>query len=144
MKKIIKKTSAKLQSILLVAKRRGLRSWDVALFAIVILFFILVAQAISSATRNWELERRLAGKRKELELLELEVETMELENKYYQSEEYQELMTRKLHKKKLKDETMVWLEEPTDMAKDRDRKKNIKPEKKPSNARQWLAFLLNI
>ena len=38
--------------------------------------------AITSTTRNWELEQRLGNKKRELTLLQLEIETIELENRY--------------------------------------------------------------
>lgn len=99
--------------------------------------------AISSMTRNWELEQRVASRRKELTLLRLEVESLELENQYYKSEEYQELAAREKQNKKLPGETMVYLPPNTETAKNKYKVTTAVAEDvaAPSNFEQWMSFL---
>ncbi|MBQ6355038.1 hypothetical protein IJJ18_01280 [Candidatus Saccharibacteria bacterium] len=101
--------------------------------------------AIVSLSRNWELEQRLIGKRREVRLLELEVETLALENQYYASEEYQELAARDKENKILPGESLVYLPKNSEEAKKKHENSEIQISyAEPSNFRQWLSFLLAI
>ena len=100
--------------------------------------------AITSTTRNWELEQRLVNKKKELTLLQLEIETIELENRYYASEEYQELSAREKQNKMTEGEFMVLLPENTDYAKHKDVIINAdepEEEEEKTNFEQWISFV---
>lgn len=99
--------------------------------------------AISSMTRNWELEERVVARRKELTLLRLEVENLELENQYYKSEEYQELAAREKQNKRFTGETMVYLPANTEGAKNKyqDTAPVLQETPTPSNFEQWMSFL---
>ena len=99
--------------------------------------------AISSMTRNWELEQRVVARRKELKLLELEVKNLELENQYYKSEEYQELAAREKQGKKLPGETMIYLPPNTEPAKNKYKTTQpiLEETVTPSNFEQWMSFL---
>lgn len=104
--------------------------------------------AISSMTRNWELEQNVAAKRRELELLRLEVDSYALENQYYASEEYQELSARAKQNKLLDGEKLVYLPKNSEIAKNKHQDDPVaaapKEETKPSNFDQWLSFLFGI
>ena len=98
--------------------------------------------AISSMSRNWELEQRLDARKKELALVRLEVQTLELENQYLQSEEYQELAARKQQNKKLAGENLVYLPPNTETAKNKYKLTVVTEEQAtPSNFEQWMSFL---
>ncbi len=118
---------------------------DRFLFAVALLFFFAcVWGTISSVTRNWELEQRLASRRKELELTKLEVESAKLENEYLASEEYQELSARAKQNKSLEGETLVYLPKNTERAKTKH--KDIIPvaeteEDTRTNFEKWMSFL---
>lgn len=104
--------------------------------------------SISSVTRNWSLAQELLARQREKALLELEVETLELENEYYLSAEYQELAARKYQGKMLPGETMIYLPENSDYAKNKHQSDSfINPEvalPEKSNFAQWMSFLFNI
>lgn len=112
--------------------------------AAVILCLYWAWGAISSMSRNWELEQRLDTRKKELTLLRLEVETLELENQYYRSEEYQELAARRQQNKMAEGEQMVLL--PTNSEYARTKYRAIEhPEPAPkSNLEQWRSFLFGV
>ena len=115
---------------------------NVILFIAIILCLCWTWSAISSMSRNWELEKRLATRRSELSLLKLEVETLELENEYYETEEYQELAARHQQGKKLPGETVVALPANTNSAKNKHVAAIEEPtEDTRSNFDQWMAFL---
>ncbi|MBQ3325663.1 hypothetical protein IJG79_00725 [Candidatus Saccharibacteria bacterium] len=101
--------------------------------------------AVSSASRNWQLEQRLGNKRRELRLLQLEIDTIELENQYYASEEYQELAAREKQNKIIDGESLVYLPDNSDYAKHKNNiiQPEIKdaPEEK-TNFEQWISFIL--
>ncbi len=101
--------------------------------------------SVSSMTRNWSLAQEVASRQREKALLELEVETLELENEYYLSAEYQELAARKYQGKMLAGETMIYLPENSEAAKNKH-KSDPEADAAPaisemSNLEQWLTFL---
>lgn len=101
--------------------------------------------SISSMTRNWALAQEVASRQREKALLELEVETLELENEYYLSAEYQELAARKYQGKMLAGETMIYLPENSETAKNKH-KTDAAAAATPavsemSNFEQWFTFL---
>ncbi len=104
--------------------------------------------SVSSMTRNWSLAQALMNRQREKARLELEVETLELENEYYLSEEYQELVARKYQGKTLPGESMVYLPDNTDAAKNKhiatpdDETSSVASEM--SNFQQWIAFLFGV
>ena len=99
--------------------------------------------AVSSMTRNWELEQSLAKRQQELTILKLQVESMQYENEYYASEEYQELAARAKQNKKFEGESLVYLPENSDTAKHKHDTDEIgeTTEVRPSNFSQWMKFL---
>ena len=88
------------------------------------------------------------SRQREKALLELEVETLELENEYYRSYEYQELAARKYQGKMLPGETMIYLPDNSEVAKNKH-KTTVEDEPAVAdntmgNLEQWLAFLFGI
>ena len=117
---------------------------DRFLFAVALLFFAAcVWGTISSVTRNWELEQRLASRRKELELIKLEVESAKLENEYLASEEYQELSARAKQNKSLEGETLVYLPKNSERAKTKHKDVVVidTEEDTRTNFEKWMSFL---
>lgn len=105
--------------------------------------------SIDAMSRNWTLAQELMSRQREKALLELEVETLELENEYYRSHEYQELAARKYQGKILPGETMIYLPDNSEQA--RNKHKNQSTEDSSTiaattmnNLEQWLAFLFGI
>ena len=118
---------------------------NVILFIALGLCLIWTWGTISSMSRNWSLAQELTNKQREKALLELEVETLELENEFYLSEEYQELAARKYQGKMLAGETMIYLPENSEAAKNKhktDPDADASPAaSEMSNFEQWMAFL---
>ena len=110
---------------------------------VVVAVLVWTYGAVSSMTRNWELEQALAKRQQELTILKLQVESIQYENEYYASEEYQELAARAKQNKRLEGESLVYLPENSSEAKhkhDTD-KVDSATEVRPSNFSQWMEFL---
>ena len=98
--------------------------------------------AISATNRNWQLEKRIESRRKELAILQIEISELELENQYYASLEYQELAAREKQNKILDGESLVYLPDNSDYARHKhDVSAAEVIEDEPSNYEQWLSFL---
>lgn len=108
------------------------------------LCLILTSSAISALSRNWELSQRYEERKRELSVLRLEVDNLELENEYYRSEEYQELAARAKQNKMLPGETLVYLPDNTDYAREKHQVVEIAEESNVSNFRQWISFLFGV
>ena len=105
--------------------------------------------SIDAMSRNWSLAQELMERQREKALLELEVDTLELENEYYRSAEYQELAARKYQNKILPGETMIYLPDNTEAARNKHKTQSEEAEASiatdnMSNLEQWLAFLFGI
>lgn len=104
--------------------------------------------SIDAMTRNWALAQELMSRQREKALLELEVETLELENEYYRSPEYQELAARKYQGKMLPGETMIYLPDNSDTARNKHKTKSedetTVATTTMNNLEQWMAFLFGI
>lgn len=121
---------------------------NIILFIALALCLIWTWGTISSMSRNWTLAQELSNKQREKALLELEVETLELENEYYLSEEYQDIAARKYQNKMSPGETMIYLPENSEAAKQKHSDQNqLDPELKfeeVSNFNQWMKFLFGL
>lgn len=119
---------------------------DRIIFSLAILFCLAWTWgAISSMSRNWELEQRLVSKEREKRLLELEVETAILENEYYASEEYQELAAKAKQNKIGDGEFMVYLPKNSEAAKSKHQVVATESHAEQlTNFQQWLSFILGI
>lgn len=140
----------------LKTKLRKLQYWlkhDLLVFDNVVLVVALVCclawtwGSIDSMTRNWTLAQELMNRQREKALLELEVDTLELENEYYRSAEYQELAARKYQNKILPGETMIYLPDNSEAAKNKHKtseEDNTIVTTAMSNFEQWTAFLFGM
>jgi len=97
--------------------------------------------AVSTMTRNWELEQKLEARQLYAQKLTLEIANMELEQEYYRTEEYQELMARSKQDKMLPGETMVVLPENSRVAREKYARDEIAVTEEMSNFETWLGFL---
>ena len=97
--------------------------------------------AVSTMTRNWELEQKLEARQLYAQKLTLEIANMELEQEYYRTEEYQELMARSKQGKMLPGETMMVLPENSRMAREKYAQNEIAVVEEMSNFETWLGFL---
>lgn len=105
--------------------------------------------SIDAMTRNWSLAQELMSRQREKAILELEVETLELENEYYASPEYQELAARKYQGKMLAGETMIYLPDNSEAARNKHKASNSAEDTDIttttlSNIEQWMMFLFGI
>lgn len=101
--------------------------------------------AVSSVTRNWELAQQLANNKRQVEVLTLETENLQLENEFYKTPEYQELSARRLQNKKLPGETMIYLPDNSNEAKNKHQNASasttVAASSNYNNFDQWMMFL---
>lgn len=101
--------------------------------------------AIASVTRNWELAQQLANNKRQVEVLKLETENLQLENEFYKTPEFQELSARRLQNKKLPGETMIYLPDNSEVAKNKHQNASanttIATHNNYNNFDQWMMFL---
>jgi len=101
--------------------------------------------SLSVMQRNYDLQKDLELKKRQLQLAEVETKSIEFENRYYQTREYQELAVRNSLGLVLPGEKVLILPDNTQAAKDADAKLDSSPSnsvvEKQSNYRQWMDFL---
>ncbi len=101
--------------------------------------------SLSVMQRNYDLQKDLELKKRQLQLAEVETKSIELENRYYQTREYQELAVRKSLGLVMPGESVLILPDNTQAAKDADAKLDTKVSnvaiEKQSNYKQWMDFL---
>lgn len=101
--------------------------------------------SLSVMQRNYDLQKDLELKKRQLQLADVETRSIELENRYYQTREYQELAVRKSLGLVLPGEKVLILPDNTQAAKDADTKPGSSPStgvvEKQSNYKQWTDFL---
>lgn len=101
--------------------------------------------AIASVTRNWELAQQLSTNKRRVEVLQLETDNLQLENEFYKTPEFQELSARRLQNKKMPGETMVYLPDNSDAAKNRHKNESasttVATSNNYNNFDQWMMFL---
>lgn len=118
---------------------------NIIIFIALALCLIWTWGTISSMSRNWSLAQELSDKQREKALLELEVETLELENEYYLSEEYQDIAARKYQNKMSPGETMIYLPNNSETAKNKHAEEDNTVDQlyadDTSNFNQWIKFL---
>lgn len=102
--------------------------------------------SVSMMQRNYQLQRRVDDKQRELTITELEVQTLEYQKRYYASAEYQELSARENLGLANPGEKVLNLPPNTDWAKNYDNTSSTQTAStarvKPSNPEQWIDFLL--
>jgi len=101
--------------------------------------------SLSVMQRNYDLQKDLELKKRQLQLAEVETKSIELENRYYQTREYQELAVRKSLGLVMPGESVLILPDNTQAAKDADAKLDTKVSnvtiEEQSNYKQWMDFL---
>jgi cell division protein FtsB len=101
--------------------------------------------SVSMMQRNYQLQRKLDDKQRELTLTELEVQTLEYQKRYYGSAEYQELSARENLGLANPGEKLLNLPPNSAWAKQYGKtaaRSDAAVRVKPSNAEQWIDFLL--
>jgi hypothetical protein len=94
--------------------------------------------------RNYDLQKDLDYKKRQLQLAELQTSSLELEGRYYRTREYQELAIRQDLGLGLPGESVLVLPPNSKAAKDADTvtkaQVSVEPQKS-SNFNQWMNFL---
>lgn len=96
--------------------------------------------SIEMMQRNYTLQRTLDLKQRQQVLAELENDTLAFEQRYYQSDEYKELAARKYLGVADNGEKVLIL--PPNTPVEITEEVQMHTEEPPSNARQWMNFLL--
>ncbi len=96
--------------------------------------------SIEVMQQNYELQRSVDAKRRQLAIEELRVDTLELEGRYYTTFEYQELAVRQRLGRGMPGERVVIVPS-TDAASETTQAALSRPTP-PSNFQQWIDFLL--
>lgn len=93
--------------------------------------------------RNYELQRKLDGKERELLLTQLEVDTLTYQRAYYQTEEYQELAARRYLGLAQPGERVLNLPPNSQdvLEQDSQQRTPVAQAVQPTNFEQWLEFL---
>lgn len=119
--------------------------------AVVLIAFVIAINwvwgSLSMMRRNYDLQKGLDEKSKQLIIAQLDVDNAKLAQKYYSTDEYKDLAVREMLGKVSPGESVIILPPNTQAAIDYDQvsKTSIaKPTetKKPSNFSQWMNFLL--
>lgn len=94
--------------------------------------------------RNYDLQKDLDYKKRQLQLAQLETTSLELEGRYYKTQEYQELAVRQDLGLGLPGESVLILPANTQAAKDADNVTQAQvsaPTQQVSNFTQWMNFI---
>ncbi len=114
---------------------------------IAVAFFIAAGWAwgsLSVMQRNYDLQKDLDYKKRQLQLSELQTKSLELEGRYYKTAEFQELAVREDLGLALPGESVLILPPNTQAAKDADKVSASQAARTPvqlSNYGQWMDFL---
>ena len=126
------------------AKTTYLRPENIILISALVLCLVWVVSAISTMTKNWEVQRSLESARLTATRLELEIEMAKLNQEYYRTEEYQELIARSTLNKMSEGETLVLLPKNSTRAENKHTEESAGPNSAPqSNFSEWLRFLFH-
>lgn len=119
--------------------------------AVVLIAFVIAINwvwgSLSMMRRNYDLQKGLDEKSKQLIIAQLDVDNAKLAQKYYSTDEYKDLAVREMLGKVSPGESVIILPPNTRAAIDYDqasKTSTAKPTetKKPSNFSQWMNFLL--
>ncbi|TAL14111.1 hypothetical protein EPN95_03845 [Patescibacteria group bacterium] len=94
--------------------------------------------------RNYNLQKDIDYKQRQLQLAQLQTSSLQLESRYYQTQEYQELAARQDLGLALPGESVLILPPNTQAAKDADNVTPVQtttPVQQVSNFTQWMNFL---
>jgi len=117
---------------------------NMVLAAALIIAGSLTIASVRAVERNYQLQRVIDGKIRQLHLAELQVDTLQYEQRYYQSEEYQTLELKRRLGMALPGEKVLILPPNSERAKAIDEGAvstvSINPIKQPP-FQQWMDFL---
>lgn len=117
-------------------------TWQNAVVAVAAIIALSWAWgSVSMMQRNYELQRRLDARDRELTLRQLEVEMLGYEREYYQTREYQELAARQYLGLADPGERVLILPPNSEQAKQRDQAPQPTAATQSSNVEQWIRFL---
>ena len=118
---------------------------------IVLILALLIAAgwawgSLNMMSRNYQLQRNLGDKKRQLALMEIEVDNKRLEQKYYKTNEFLEISARENLGLAKAGEKILILDPPSKeiqlKANNEKRKENARTDfKKDSNMDQWVNFL---
>ena len=96
--------------------------------------------------RNYNLQKEVDYKRRQLQLTELQKQSLELQQRYYQTDEFRELAAREALGLVMPGEKLLILPDNSEAAKQSDKpaastNAAATPQDKTSNMEQWLNFL---
>lgn len=100
--------------------------------------------SVEMMQRNFDLQKEIDGKTRELTLVDLQTQNLAYEQKYYKSTEYQELAVRSRLGLARAGEKALILPPNTEAAKNADAqltKKTVQVVESPDNFQQWMNFL---
>ena len=115
---------------------------------IVILAAFLIAASwvwgsLGMMQRNYNLQKEVDDKKRQLQLVELQKDNLELQKRYYQTREYQELAVRETLGLVMPGEKVLILPENSQAAKEADApaEARVVAVDQTSNLEQWINFL---
>lgn len=112
---------------------------------IVVAFLIAASWVWGSLTmmqRNYNLQKEVDYKKRQLELVELQRDNLDLQKRYYQTEEYQELAVRESLGLVRPGEKVLILPENSEAAKNADLPQTVSVSTaQTTNIQQWINFL---
>lgn len=123
--------------------RKNLVQRDVGVLVLgIIIGGYFVWNALGMLDRNYNLQKQLDDKYRQLELAKLETASLQLENRYFKTKEYQELVARQSLGLAMPGEKLIILPENTAAALQADKEiiKSQSSAVKESNLQQWLDF----
>lgn len=102
--------------------------------------------SLQAMQRNYNLQKEVDYKKRQLQLAELQKESFELQNRYYKTDEYRELAARETLGLVMPGERVLILPDNSEAAKQADATKartatDAPVQEKTSNLEQWLNFL---
>lgn len=132
-----------IRKIIYAVRHKYLTLNNVILAAALLIAFSWVWGSLSMMQRNYNLQKEVDLKKRQLELVELQRDNLEFQKKYYQTAEYQELAVRESLGLVRPGEKVLILPENSKKAKEADTKETtavVRPEQ-TSNFEQWVNFL---
>ena len=115
--------------------------------AVIVLAFVIAAGwawgAVNVMQKNYDLQRNVSQKQRELQLVELQTQNLEYEKQYYKTNEYQSLAARDVLGLGDPGERVLIFSEnstpPQDKSKEAEKPAAVLEE--PSNIQQWANFI---
>ncbi|MEO6109627.1 MAG: hypothetical protein ABIP50_01275 [Candidatus Saccharimonadales bacterium] len=137
----MKKTN--IRRLIYTARNRYLTLNNVVILVAFLIAASWVWGSLGMMQRNYNLQKEVDYKKRQLELVELQKDNLNLQKRYYQTAEYQELAVRESLGLVRPGEKVLILPENSQAAKDADAVKTVAavPIEQSSNLEQWVNFL---